>query len=654
MATLSEFLKKHKNRLIIALVWSTLLVSALLIFYIFKSKNDYYISLNTKLIVVACGIVSMLFVLFRPDFPKWLSYILEICTIAGASIFLFAYLEPMVNDMDSFIKRAGSINVAIIFAVIAVLFGITAHSGLAVGLGGFIVYAIYIADYYTLSFRGTPFILSDILSSKTALGVAPGYKFVLNERMLVAFFVLALFSSFGSFVNVKKQGISQRIFIGIAGISIGSMLIVLMLYTEVITKNRFTTQAFIPTVSSRHNGLPLNIVESIKQSLLDAPEGYTDEAVAEIIESLKPFQAVDSSYSKSVKPNIIVIMNESFTDFDYLLHVQTTEEPLPKFKALSENCIKGTLISSIYGGNTPNSEFEFLTGCSLAFLPQGIVTYQQLIDHELPTLTSHLKNQGYSTTAIHLYNPEFFSRSRIYPLLGFDDFISINNATVPIDIIGDYATDESSFKAIEQLYENSNGNPFFTFCVTIQNHGGYWHWNRDILVTNANSDYANDYASLLKKTDDAFADLIDYFTNVTEPTIIVMFGDHQPNLFEDFYESIWDGYFFTDEEQTYLKAKVPFIIWANYDIAEETYNDMSINYLAPIVLKTAGLPLSGYQAYLDNLHQEVPVVSGIGYVDKNGNYFTDYSGTPYNDMLENYAYLQYNYLKGAIAPEFYE
>lgn len=645
-------IRQNKTRVILSMIWAIVMIFALGFFYYLKASHDYFISSQTKLIIVACILASTLLVLFRIKFPNWLSYILEICTILGSSIFLFTYLEPLVNSMEDFRTDARNINILIIFAVIVFFFGLTRNAGVGIGIGGFIVYAIYLIDYFTVSFRGTPFVLSDILSSKTALGVASGYHFVLDERMLVSFFVLALIASFGSFVNVREQKLIQHITTAIIGIAVGSTIILLLVFTEVITKGDFRTVAFIPINSARQNGLPLNIISSLKDSFIVAPEGFSEKAVSEIIDA--NFTEESLLAADIVKPNIIVIMNESFTDFDYLLHAQLTEEPLPKFKALSENCIKGTLISSIYGGNTPNSEFEFLTGCSLAFLPQGIVTFQQLIDHELPTFVTHLEDLGYSSTAIHLYNPEYFSRSRIYPLLGFDEFISIENSNVPIEMVYDYASDASSFNAIEKIYENSNGNPFFAFCVTIQNHGGYWHWGRDILVTNANSDYANDYASLLKKTDDAFADLLAYFSKVEEPTLIVMYGDHQPNLFDDFYESIWDGYFFTDEEQTYLKAKVPFIIWANYDIAEETYDDMSINYLAPIVLKKAGLPLSGYQTYLDNLRKSVPVVSGIGYVDKDGFYFTNSTDSKYEDLLRDYSFMQYYYLKKNAAIPFFK
>lgn len=647
MQKVIDIIKKNKIRVLSAFIWGIVMIASLAIFYFLKSKNDYYISGTTKRIIVGSVAVSTLLVLFRPKLPVWLSYILEISTILGVSAFIFSYLEPLVNDMETFNDNAKGINILIIAAILIFAYGVFQNAGYAVAIGGFAAYAIYLIDYYTIAFRGTPFILSDFFSARTAMGVMGNYKFVLDERMLVAFYITALVASFGAFVTVKKKKALQRIIPALCGIIIGAGIIVLLTFTEVITKGAYKTVAFVPINSAKENGLPLNIICSLKDSFIKAPEGYSTQKVKDIIEQEENSNIAPSATSEpSQKPNIIVIMNESFTDFDYLLKVELTEEPIPKFKAMKENCVKGTLISSIYGGNTPNSEFEFLTGCSLAFLPQGIVTFQQLIDHELPTFVTHLEDMGYSSTAIHLYNPDFFSRSRIYPLLGFDEFININNTTVPVDIIGDYATDESSFRAIEQVYEESNGNPFFTFCVTIQNHGGYWHWLTDVKVTNANSDYANDYASLIKKTDDAFADLIDYFSKVDEPTIIAMFGDHQPNLFDDFYDAIWAGYELSDEEKTYLKSKVPFVIWANYDIEEKEMGEMSINYLGPTILKVAGLPLSEYQSYLEVLHKDIPVISGIGIVDGDGNHLLSTSDTEYKDVLRDYEYLQYYYLKG--------
>jgi hypothetical protein len=239
-------------------------------------------------------------------------------------------------------------------------------------------------------------------------------------------------------------------------------------------------------------------------------------------------------------------------------------------------------------------------------------------------------------------------------LLGFDEFENVNNTDIDVEFFSDYALDKSSFEAIERKYEQSNGKPFFTFCVTVQNHGGYWHQQTDVKLLDIASDHGEDYLSSIKKTDDAFADLIEYFEKVEEPTIIVMYGDHQPNIGDEFYEQLWKDSNYTDEELTYLKAKVPFIIWANYDIEEEEYGEMSINYLAPLVIKTAGLPLSGYQTFLEKVEKDVPVVSGIGFVDENGNHFKDMDSSEYSELLKEYKYLQYNYLKGNSKLDFYK
>ena len=47
--------------------------------------------------------------------------------------------------------------------------------------------------------------------------------------------------------------------------------------------------------------------------------------------------------------------------------------------------------------------FEFLTGNSMAFLPQGSIPYQQYITKELPALPAYLASLGYETVATHPY-----------------------------------------------------------------------------------------------------------------------------------------------------------------------------------------------------------------------------------------------------------
>lgn len=635
----------EKDRIIRIMIWGLSLAIGLIVFYIFKAINPFFISSDDKLFVVIMSFLTLLFALFRPRLNPIIHYCGEVLVLLAVPYVLFSKYEPYVNNMESYDTKATFYNCLLIFGILLFVYAITQNSGIAVLLGGGFVYVYYIADYYTLMFRGNPILFSDILSWRTAFAVAGGYKFVLSGAIMRGFFLLMLLASIGFFVNGKKKKARSRVVIASLGVVLCTFLFVYTFKSEMLHKKGFYTVQFIPTNSSKQNGLLLYNVLSTQSAFINAPEAYSKKRVDEIIEEHKYETEINTT---DTKPNVILIMNESFSDLDYLENVQTTEETIPKFKAMNENCIKGTLISSILGGNTPNSEFECLTGCTMGFLPNGMVAYQQMISHEIPTLASMLKDAGYNTMAVHLYNPEFFDRKRIYPLLGIDDFYNTDNPPeTNIEYFRELATDESSFNAIIDLYEkNSEKGPFFCFCVTIQNHGGYYFGTNDIVVNNANSVYANEYASILKITDDAFARFIGYYRNVDEPTIICMFGDHQPFLFDDFYDAIWDGYSISDEEKRYLQAKTPFVIWANYDIEEQDLGEISINYLGPQILKVAGIEMSDYYKYLDELKEYLPVISAVGFKDKDGNYFQDYENSVYKEMIEEYRILQYEYLKG--------
>lgn len=67
-------------------------------------------------------------------------------------------------------------------------------------------------------------------------------------------------------------------------------------------------------------------------------------------------------------------------------------------------------------------------------------------------------------------------------------------------------------------------------------------------------------------------ELITYFRAQEEPTVILLFGDHQPHLPDDFYEKLsGKNPLQFSREDTLQKYKVPFMIWANYDIPDQ-YN----------------------------------------------------------------------------------
>ena len=99
-------------------------------------------------------------------------------------------------------------------------------------------------------------------------------------------------------------------------------------------------------------------------------------------------------------------------------------------------------------------------------------------------------------------------------------------------------------KIIDIFNKKKAGQPLFLFNVTIQNHGGYLiadkNFKEEIKIKDEKAtDTANRYLSLIHESDRAFEKIINYFKNQKEPTIVVMFGDHQPKLEDSFYELLY-------------------------------------------------------------------------------------------------------------------
>lgn len=380
--------------------------------------------------------------------------------------------------------------------------------------------------------------------------------------------------------------------------------------------------------------------------------------------------------SKDVQPNIICIMNESLADLSVLGDVETNMDYMPFLHSLTENTIKGNLYVPVNGAGTSNTEFEFLTGNSLAFLPAGSNVYQLYLKNEQPSLASTLTAQNYTADAFHPYYASGWNRTTVYPLMGFRSFTSIedmidqsvlddykasNNVTVlqnGIDatqpgedmLLRRYISDSYDYKKVIEMYENKEEDkPMFLFNVTMQNHGGYAmtysNFYQQIYLTSNYPRYpkANRYLSLVYESDKAFEELVNYFKEQDEPTIICMFGDHQPYLEVGFFQSLLGSDLdHLSIEQTQSRYITPFVIWANYDIEEQYIDKISSNYLSTLVLQTAGVQMTSYNEYLSKLYQTLPVIDSIGYIDKDNHYYSYEETSPYTDLLDEYKKIQYN------------
>ena len=187
----------------------------------------------------------------------------------------------------------------------------------------------------------------------------------------------------------------------------------------------------------------------------------------------------------------------------------------------------------------------------------------------------------------------------------------------------------------------------------MQTHGGFdaakqGDIDRPVKITDSKlkDDQAELFLNLMKKSDDAFKDLTEYFENVDEPTVIVMFGDHQPALEDSFWNAMYNGKSVDtiSKEQQVNRYVTPFIIWANYDIGSEDNVDISANMLGAYTLDKMGVQMTGYQKYLVDMHKTVKFVAGEFYMGDDNNLHRLTEESKYSKKINEYQKLQYNLL----------
>ena len=496
-------------------------------------------------------------------------------------------------------------------------------------------------DYFVYLFRGNEFIFSDLRSIQTGLSVAGNYEFVLDARAGYVILVSTLYIAFVRRLHVTFQ---KRLPMGLIAFSFAVLCGVYVGQQSAGTVTETWEQK-----GSYRNGYILNFVLSVRDSFVAEPEGYSAEAVAALEEVYGAKEQLPVSSLAGKRPTVIVVMNESYADLSVAGDFLTNTEPAPFFQSLTENTVRGYALSSVFGAKTPNSEWEFLTGNTMAFLPGGSVVYQQYISDEPDSLVGHLKGEGYTCVAMHPYYETGWSRNVVYPDMGFDEMYFLD-AFDQTQLLRKYVTDRELYREIIARYERRAVNEdLFIMSISMQNHGGYTehydNFNEQVRVLGMQYEDADQYLSLVHESDAALEYLISYFSEVEDPVEIVFFGDHQPSLSNGFYRSIngkgLSGLTMDELETLYT---VPFFIWTNYDSAEREVEMTSLNYLSTLALEQAGLPLSAYQRFLRDMMEEIPAINARGYYSRSQGGYVHVEDARGEEAawLRNYAILQYN------------
>lgn len=675
------------------LVASGLLLAVLWGLIVFNTKNFFSDAISDGALLYAQCLAGALLsaVLFACNFdlpPKtgmWANRLLTLLIPLGAMTMSEYMNGVFVGSWSVFSWVCNVIIYALLYLFIFAFAGSKRASFLVVNT---VMFLLSVTNHYVLAYRGTPFQPIDLLYVSTAATVVGGYEFALDQQVLSSTVMFALITVCACKLEAKPQKpqkrwkkIYYRICAGVMSLFILGSYFVSDTWVDMGIKPQFFNQAR----GYKIFGVPMSFFMNSRYLTVREPSGYDADEINDIVNRIL---ADDNQYGESTGdnqtlPNIICIMNETLADLSVLGEIKTNKDFMPYLRNLKENTIRGDLYVPVIGAGTSNTEFEFLTGVSTAFLPTGSNAFSLYIKRGLPNIATTLMKQNYSSVAFHPYYKNNWNRVSVYEHFGFTSYWGIEDIldesivslmkkgadsktldkmlaeTYPDEeiLLRQYVSDAYDYKRVVEMFEQRPaGQPFFMFNVTMQNHGGYTdahdNFEQEIYLVDSEGEpiteypKTNQYLSLIYESDKAIAELIAYFSEQEEPTIICIFGDHQPTIEDEFVAKTLgtEHIYGLTTEQTQSRYCTPFYIWANYDIEEKVVDGISANYLSSYLMDAIGIKTPTLNRYLLSLSEVLPVIDSVGYIDANGNYYTYDEESMYSGLIADYEKVCYNYL----------
>lgn len=632
---------KTKPRLIKAAI-------LLLCFGILIGMAWYYSEFSAKDCAILAGICVLTLAIYMIDMP--VHPVIRILFALVIPLGCFYTFETLTHQMSTMIELAKRLNIAFYYWLFLFVFFIAGRTSISMAICVSAIAIIGVGNYFVVMFRSNPIVPWDIYSFETAMSVADNYVFSVDWALAehIAMFILMLIVGVRTNIRLNKKILRPILTVAMC---IPAYFYISYLWQDNLERNTgLNDTLFNAKYMHSKDGFFVSFILDIHFLQIEEPKNYSDEYALSLLNE----QEVEKVETPEELPDIIAIMDETFSDPAVLGEFETNKDYMPFVHSILRgevaNTISGYADVSVLGGNTANSEFEFLAGNSMAFFPNGSVPYLQYIRDGISTIVPQLEEYGYTTYGTHPYRAKGWNREFIYDLMGFD--YRYFQGSFPFeDKLRNYVSDEADFKSILEWRNNTEG-PFFMFNVTMQNHSNYGgdfdNFDPQIVAKFKNTysnKYLNKYLSLMYETDQDVASLLSELSQSDRKTIVVFWGDHQPNDYV--VRPIYKEYGLDFDNQTYeqqqQRQKTPFFIWANYDIQEQTNVEISLNYLNILLFETAGLQLDEYQTFRKNLWQgQIPMMNAVGYRNDDGD-LVEYDDAPeeIQNLLNEYQNIQY-------------
>ena len=588
------------------------------------------------------------------------------CLLAVAVAFLSRY-QLELSDGVTANYLAGQwpvyapLNAMTAFCLTLVLFAVLGRWWLATGISGIFFTIVALVNYYTRDLHGSALMPQDILNLGTAAEVMGSYTLKINRTVLtIGLLVLPVLAVSAVQWLLTKNAPKRASWTGRGvRVVVCAACIFCVLFFGYFGPSPIkpkATYGWAWQETYYKYGYLAGTIEatSLMADPIVEPEGYSDQAAADAAALVQGTYATAESADY---PDIVLILSESFYDFNLVTDLQADTDIMPVTKNL-QNAVLGHTVSPHVGGGTNNSEYEMLSSNSMTLMP-SITPFNWLNLYGANSLVSYTKSLGYTTMAAHPYTNSNYRRDSAWRALGFDE-THFQEDFPTQEYYGDrpYQTDSASYRDFEAMYEAMpEDQPRFAFLVSIQSHGDYDMNDASQDIVHAATDYGeydelmDEFLSCMKMSDAAVAELCDYFTNLYETTgrkvVVALAGDHAPS----FVSHVADTSLAPENELQILERSTPFFIWANYpleniDAATSTtdpLNRMDMIMLAPTIAQQAGLPLSTFYQYLLEMKDVTPVITGANdYMTPDGHTSTFGENETLDAWVHGYLNLEYN------------
>lgn len=514
-------------------------------------------------------------------------------------------------------------------------------------------------NYFKVYFRSESLTLHDFSLFSEATNIMKGYDFPIPYSMIFAVVLSILMFVFVKKIGDKKAKFKHRMILLVV-----SVISVTVSYAFLYRSEDLYDA--LPSFANEFNDISLAANKGFVYTFLSKtsayeykkPKGYDAEKM--IMEKL------DETEMPETPVNVIAIMSEAFFDMEACENAEFFEgqNPTPNLTRLRNDALWGSILVPGYAGSTASTEFEFLTGINISLIDSSMpVVYKTHVTEDAYSIARLFKNMGYTTEAMHAGNEWFYNRKAVYPRLGFDavhfkeGFDYTND-----DLVNYYVSDEVTADKIISEYEdylNSGGNNgYFSFTVTIQNHGPYntkkpetIRLKRPDMIDDTGYNTLLNYANGLYDADKLLGRVCDYTDSIDAPTVVVFFGDHLPYFDAEGKNLTYLGLDVNSSTPTATENKylTPYMIYGNdafkamqkannKEIMTGKTQNISSSYLSSFLLNYMGIN-SPYFNEIGKISDNISEISGTFYVS-DGEYLSILN-TEQSKALDNYKQLSY-------------